>query len=391
MKTLPAYIGSAAFGLKMGVFLPGSDLLGEVVTRAEELHRDELLDDGDVICITESVVARVQNNIVTTDQVAEEVRTKLSLKPTSTLGVVFPIASRNRFSVVLEGLAKAVPQGRVVVQFSHPVDEVGNQVLDPAYVQEHGGYGAVLHHGDIPEDLLLHPVTQIDYGAYYADVIRWQGAEPAILYANDPQRILTEQPDGIIAADIRTREETKARLQQVLANCITLQDICSNGEIASEWGLLGSNMSSDGKLKLAPRDGDKITKDIQNEVFQRTGRKVEVLIYGDGAYKDPGTGIYELADPVTTFGCTPGLANSVRGGVKYKMLADRLYAQGKSAREIQEAIREAGNSELAEDSMETEGTTPRRMTDILASLADLLSGSSDAGTPVVLVKNIYRG
>lgn len=391
MKTLPAYIGSAAFGLKMGVFLPGCDLIGDIARRAEDLYRDGLLDDGDVICITESIVARVQNNIVTTDQVAEEVKGKLGLQPTSTLGVVFPIASRNRFSVVLEGLAKAVPKGRVVVQLSHPEDEVGNQVIDPAYIEANGGFGAVLYHGDIPGDLLLHPVTNIDYGSYYADVIRRQGATPVILYANDPQAILTEQPDGVVAADIRTREQTKARLQQVFANCITLQDICNNGDIASQWGLLGSNMSSEGKLKLAPKDGDEITRDIQAEILRRTNRKVEVLIYGDGAYKDPGTGIYELADPVTTFGCTLGLNNCIRSGVKYKMLADKLHAEGRSVEEIELAIKEATKSDLSADSMETEGTTPRRMTDILASLADLVSGSSDAGTPVVLIKSIYKG
>ncbi len=391
MKTLPTYIGSAAFGLKMGVFLPGCDLIGEVSKRAEDLNRDGLLDDGDVICITESVVARVQSNIVTTDQVATEVKSKLSLQPTSTLGVVFPIASRNRFSVALEGLAKAVPEGKVVVQFSHPEDEVGNQVIEPAYVQGHGGVGAVLYHKDIPGQLLLHPVTNIDYGSYYTDVIRRQGATAVIIYANDPQVILAEKPDGIIAADIRTRIETKAKLQEAFANVITLQDLCSNGDIASQWGLLGSNMSSDGKLKLAPRNGDEITKEIQDEILRRTDRKVEVLIYGDGAYKDPGTGIYELADPVTTFGCTPGLNSCIRGGVKYKMLADRLHAEGKSILEIEAAIQEARASNLEADSIETEGTTPRKMTDILASLADLVSGSSDAGTPVVLVKSIYRG
>ncbi|NMB45655.1 MAG: hypothetical protein GX998_04510 [Firmicutes bacterium] len=390
MKTLPEYIGSAALGLRMGVFLPGTDLIGELAALAEELNRDGLLDDGDVICVTESVVARVQNNIVTTDQVGEEVRAKLGLEATSTLGVVFPIASRNRFSVVLEGLAKAVAQGRVVVQLSHPQDEVGNQVIDPIYVETHGGFGAVLYHQDMPEELLLHPVTKIDYGSYYREVIRRQGAEPLILYANDPRAILAEQPDGIIVADIRTREQTRAKLQNSFANCITLQDICNNGDIASQWGLLGSNMSSEGKLKLAPRDGDEITTNIQTEIWRRTGRKVEVLIYGDGAYKDPETGIYELADPVTTFGSTPGLNNCVRGGVKYKMLADKLHAEGRSVEEIEAAIEEARNSDLDADSMETEGTTPRKMTDILASLADLVSGSSDAGTPVILVKSVYK-
>lgn len=390
MKTLPAYIGAAAFGLKMGVFLPGSDLVGEIARRAEDLARDGLLDDGDVICVTESVVARVQDNIVTTDQVAKEVRAKLSLAPTATLGIVFPIASRNRFSVTLEGLSKAVNRGKVVVQLSYPQDEVGNQVVDPAYVESQGGLGKVLRHEDIPSEMLTHPVTEIDYGAYYADVIKQQGAEPVIIYANDPLAILDEKPQGIIAADIRTREATKAKLQEVFPNCITLQDICSQGDIASRWGLLGSNMSSTGKLKLLPRDGDEITRDIQAAILARTGRKVEVLIYGDGAYKDPGTGIYELADPVTTFGHTPGLDDSIRGGVKYKMLADKLHAEGKSVQEIENSILAAREQELPSDSLETEGTTPRRMTDILASLADLVSGSSDAGTPVILVKDIFR-
>ncbi len=390
MRTLPDYVGSAAFGLKMGVFLPGSDLIGEVASRAEDLARDGLLDDGDVICITESVVARVQENFVTTDEVAKEVATKLDLKPTSTLGVVFPIASRNRFSVALEGLSQAVPQGRVIVQLSYPYDEVGNQVIDPAYVEAQGKSEGVLYHADLPKDMLLHPVTKIDYGGYYADVIREAGAQPVIMYGNDPMAILSEEPDGVIAADIRTREQTKAKIKQKFANCITLQDLCSNGPVASQWGLLGSNMSSKGKLKLAPRDGNQIAQDVQDEILRRTRRKVQVLIYGDGAYKDPGTGIYELADPVTSFGATPGLDNCVRGGVKYKMLADRLYAEGKPVQEIEAAIKEAKNRDLDAGSMETEGTTPRRMTDILASLADLVSGSSDAGTPVILIKSIFR-
>lgn len=388
-STLPKYIGPAAFGLKMGVFLPGSDLVGAVGERVEDLNRDGLLEDGDVVCITESVVARVQNNIVTTDKIAEEVRTKLGLKPSSTLGVVFPIASRNRFSVILEGLSKAVPQGRVVVQFSFPQDEVGNQVVDPAYVAAHGGRSAVLRHEEIPSEMLLHPITQLDYGSYYIDVIRRQGAEPVIIYANDPLAILSENPDGVVAADIRTRHETKKRLQEKFANCITLQDICNSGDAASEWGLLGSNMSSDGKLKLAPRDAERIAKEVQAEVLKRTGRKVEVLVYGDGAYKDPATGIYELADPVTTFGATEGLKDSFRTGVKYKMLADKLHGEGKSPEEIEAAIQEANRRNVTAGSIEAEGTTPRKMTDILASLADLVSGSADAGTPVILIKNIY--
>lgn len=389
-STWPAYIGPAAFGLKMGVFLPGSDLVGAIGKRAEDLHQDGLLADGDVICVTESVVARVQNNIVPTDRVAEEVRAKLGLEPTSTLGVVFPIASRNRFSVILEGLSKAVPQGRVVVQFSYPYDEVGNQTVDPKYAASRGAMDVVFRHEEIPQEFLLHPVTRLDYGSYYIDIIRQQGAEPKIIYANDPQAILTENPDGVIAADIRTRHNTKAKIQEKFTNCITLGDLCNSGDVASEWGLLGSNMSSDGKLKLAPRDGDRIAREIQAEVKRRTGKEVEVLIYGDGAYKDPSTGIYELADPVTTFGSTDGLKNRIRTGIKYKMIADKLYAEGKSKEEIETAIKEAENCEVSANSMEAEGTTPRKMTDILASLADLVSGSADAGTPVVLIKNIYK-
>ena len=290
--------------------------------------------------------------------------------------------------MTLEGFSKAVPQGKVVVQFSYPYDEVGNQVLDPVYVQEEGGTNFT--HADIPEDMLKHPVTKIDYGAYYIDIIEKQGAQAEIIYANDPLAVLGENPKGVIAADIRTRHKTKAKLMSAFPNCITLQELCSEGEVASEWGLLGSNMSSAGKLKLLPRSGDQVAQDIQTEVLKRTGVKVEVLIYGDGAFKDPETGIYELADPVATFGSTSELNNCVRGGVKYKMLADKLYAEGKGPKEIEAAIQVAQTEELQADSIGTEGTTPRNMKDILASLADLVSGSSDAGTPVVLIKNIYR-
>ena len=181
------------------------------------------------------------------------------------------------------------------------------------------------------------------------------------------------------------------QIKEALSNCITLQDICSTGSIRSEWGLLGSNMSSDGKLKLAPRDCQEFTQSVQKEILRRTGRKVEVLIYGDDAYKDPETGIWELADPVTTFGCTSGLQEKMRCGVKYKMLVDQLHSQGKSFAEIEEAIEEAKAKGFGPDSIETEGTTPRRLTDVLATLADLVSGSADAGTPVVLIKGIYQG
>ncbi len=383
MSRLPKYVGPLAFGVKMGLIVHGMDIVKTVFDQLIRCHRDGLLDDGDIVCITESVVARAQNNYVTTADVAREVGEKLQLSPEDRLGLVFPIASRNRFALVLRGLSLALPRGEVVVQFSFPYDEVGNQVIDPDFACSLGQELITLE--ELGDREFPHPVTGIDYLRLYRDIVSEAGAAPRIILCNDPLRILQYSPDGVIAADIHTRARTKALLAAHHSRCLTLDQLCNSGAVYSEWGLLGSNISAGEKIKLAPREGPAIVAGLQQLAKEQLGVHLEVMIYGDGAYRDPTTGIYELADPRTTVAATAGL-NRYREGIKYKYLADHYYLEkGKSVAEIEKLLEEQKQNPGA-DKEACEGTTPRRMEDVVASLADLVSGSSDAGTPLVIVK-----
>lgn len=385
MLKLPEYMGPLAFGVKMGLIVPGMDIVETVFEQLAHCHRDGLLGEGDIICITESVVARAQNNYVTTADVAREVTEKLQLPPGGRLGLVFPIASRNRFALVLRGLALALPRGEVIVQLSFPFDEVGNQVIDPDFARSLGRDLLTLE--DLEGREFPHPVTGIDYIRYYREIISEAGASPRLILCNDPRRILDYEPDGVIAADIHTRDRTCAVLGALHPRCITLDQLCNSGAVYSEWGLLGSNISSGEKIKLAPRDGPRLVAALQRQVQEKLGVAVEVMIYGDGAYCDPTTGIYELADPQPAVAATAGL-NRFREGIKYKYLADHYYLEeGKTVAEVERLLQEQKENPPQGDIREAcEGTTPRRMEDVVASLADLVSGSSDAGTPLVVVK-----
>jgi F420-0:gamma-glutamyl ligase len=389
MKKIPEYIGPLAFGLKMGVILPGMDIVETVFEPLARCFNDGLLDDNDVVCITESIVARAQNNYIMLDDIAREIKEKLALAPDSRVGVVFPIASRNRFSMILKGIARAVPDGEVVVQLSYPTDEVGNQVISADFINGLGKEIITLE--DLEGESFKHPVTGVDYINLYRELIEQEGATPVIFLSNNPQHVLEYKPDGIIAADIHTREKTRKSITELFDNCITLDQICTEGEAYSEWGLLGSNMSAGERLKLAPRDGYRVVTRLQAKIREELGVSLQVMIYGDGAYLDPSSGIYELADPRAAFAATDGL-NCFREGFKYKYLADQCFHEdNKNAEEIEAILlASSSNHKLSEDCLEKEGTTPRRMEDVLASLADLVSGSADAGTPVVLVKRFLR-
>ena len=390
MTKLPAYIGPAAFGLKMGVIVPGSDLLQMIVEVVQDCNRDQLLDDGDVLCVTESVVARAQGNYVTITEVAEEIRERLQISTRAKIGVLFPIASRNRFAMVLEAIAAAVPEGEVVVQLSWPRDEVGNQIISEEFAGSLGKvYSDPISSSELGDYSFKHPITKVDYIELYRETIEKQGSRGTIVLSNSPEYILTASPDGVIVADIHSRERTRKALAGKVKT-ISLSDLCSSPHRPawSGWGLLGSNMSTGNRLKLAPRDSTAFAQDIQREVAELTGKEVEVIIYGDGAYKDPSTQIYELADPQPVFGATDGFVNAMRGGFKYKYLADLYHEQGKSADEI-ECLLKLQHQVSSPSQTEAEGTTPRRMEDVIASLADLVSGSADAGTPLILVKGFF--
>lgn len=390
---IPEYVGPCAFGIKMGIIVPGCDLEKAIIQALDNAHRDGLIEDGDTLCITESIVARAQNNYILTADIAEEVSEKLELSYDSRVGILFPITSRNRFSLILKGIAMAVPQGEVVVQLSYPDDEMGNQII-PDYIAEEleaekGGY-------ILSEDLdrsYTHPLTGVDYISLYRDIIAKEGAKPAIYLCNNYYKLLEHDPAAVLISSVHNREKLCAKIKEKIDRCMTLQDLfnqAQNRKTWSEWGLLGSNMSSGDKLKLAPREADKIVCNLQKKIKQHFNKTIEVIIYGDGAYKDPSSGIYELADPQPAFGATPRIKSVYRKGLKYKYLIDMYYENGKTEEEIEKIITEEMREDRELDSIYAEGTTPRRMEDILASLADLVSGSADAGTPLVLVKGIFN-
>ncbi len=388
MGNLPDYLGVVAFGVKMGVILPGCDIVDTVYDSLAQVDKDGFLDDGDVICVTESVVARSQNNFVSVQDVALQVREKLGIGPADRIGVVFPILSRNRFSLILKGIAAAVPQGEVVLQLSYPTDEVGNQLIPEDYSDSAGKcYGDVITKDEAQVLNFRHPITGVDYIQLYSDIIEEEQARAEIFLCNDPMRIAQFEVAGVIVADIHRRNKTKAKLSQVVDNCITLQDLCNTGTNWSEWGLLGSNLSAGDKLKLPPRQADQVAEAIQKRVAAGLNKNVEVIINGDGAYRDPSTGIYELADPMPAFGATFKLRGAYREGFKYKYLVDKYHANGQNSVEIEASLKAKKGEEFSRDSIETEGTTPRRAEDIIASLADLISGSADAGTPLVICKD----
>ena len=389
MGRIPDYVGVSALGIKMGVIVPGSNLIDMVSEVLAKCHQDGLLDDGDTICITESIVARAQNNYVNVDDIANDLKDKLDLQPNSKIGIVFPILSRNRFSLILKGLAQAVPQGEVVIQLSYPSDEVGNQILPYDYAEENGKvYSDVITVEEIGNNKLLHPITRVDYINLYKSIIEEAGGVANIIFSNDPTKITEFNLDGVVIANIHGRSRTLKKIKELHSNCITLQDICNDdqAEAWSEWGLLGSNLSSGGKLKLAPREADSLAANIQKVVKSQLDKDIEVLVYGDGAYCDPSTGIYELADPQPAFGLTSGLKNKYREGLKYKYIVDKMLDEGVKVDSIATSLESMKKESFEKDGFETEGTTPRKVEDLIASLADLISGSADAGTPMIIVK-----
>ncbi len=379
-----------AYGVKLGLVAPGSDLIRAVLAALGDCQRDGLLADGDIVCVTESVVARAQGNYVDLDYVAAQLTAVLALEADDCLGVVFPITSRNRFSLILKAMARAVSRGTLALQLSFPRDEVGNRLLD----QELMDQLELTPDRVVPVESLPrtcpHPITGVDYLSLYLDLIRSEGARPEVILANDPLAITAHAPAAVVAADIHTRQRTAAALAASGLRTATLGDFCNSpqqeGQGWSEWGLLGSNMASATRLKLAPRHAPAFAERLQQAARAQLGLQLGVVIYGDGAYLDPSSGIYELADPSPSFGSTADLSQRMRQGVKYKLLADTLLEQGVPEDEIERLVA-AGSSQSSEPGSDaTGGTTPRRLEDVVASLADLVSGSADAGTPVVVVR-----
>ena len=387
------YVGVSAFGIKIGVVVPGSDVPSLVLEALHKCKQDELLDNGDTVCITESIVARAQQNFVTVADIATDLTNKLNLQPNSRIGVMFPILSRNRFALILKGLAMAVPKGKIVLQLSYPADEVGNQLIPYDFLETWNlGYNDVVKKEQLEGKSFRHPITDIDYIALYEEAIQNTGAEVETILSNNLLALQDYDLDGTVICNIHERHRISRKLNAAGMKAITLQDLCNDSkQLAwSEWGLLGSNLSSGDRLKLAPQHANEVAAEVQKRVKETLDCDIEVIIYGDGAYKDPSTGIYELADPQPAFGMTAGLDGKYREGLKYKYLVDQMVEAGVEINQIEKELALKKQANYAKDSIEMEGTTPRKAEDLIASLSDLISGSADAATPIVLVKNFLK-
>ena len=389
-------LGTVSRGVRAPIIREGDDLrkiVTDCVLRAAAEEKDGFeIRNRDVVCMTEAIVARAQGNYATVDDIASDVRAKLGGE---TVGIVFPIPSRNRFSICLRGIAKGVK--KVVVQLSYPSDEVGNHLFDEELMEklDVDPYRDVL---TLEKYRSLfgyekHPFTGIDYVEFYSEVIRSAGAEPEFVFANDP-RVILGYTKNVIPCDIHTRFRTKRLLKAAGAEKVVGLDELLTAPVDGSgynetYGLLGSNKATEDKVKLFPRDAQALVDGIQADILAATGRDVEVMVYGDGAFKDPVGKIWELADPVVSPFHTAGLAGTPNE-LKLKYLADNDFAElsGEALREaIKTEIRKKDGSLVGK--MASEGTTPRRLTDLIGSLCDLTSGSGDKGTPIVYIQGYF--
>ena len=387
-------VGTVSRGIRCPIIRQGDDL-SEIVTQSVlEAAKSEgfELRDRDVISITESIVARAQGNYAHIDAIAADVKAKLGGE---TIGVIFPILSRNRFAICLKGIAKGAK--KIVLMLAYPSDEVGNELADWDKLDEAGinPYSDVLSLERYREVFGVHPLefTGVDYVEYYQNLIKECGAEVEIIFANSATAIL-DYTDCVLACDIHTRARTKRLLKKAGAKKVYgLDEILNapvNGSGCNEnYGLLGSNKSTEDTIKLFPRDCQGLVLDIQKNILDATGKHVEVMIYGDGAFKDPTGKIWELADPVVSPAFTDGLVGTPNE-LKLKYLADNDFADlsGDALKEaISASIRAKRNNLVG--NMAAQGTTPRQLTDLIGSLCDLTSGSGDKGTPVVLIQGYF--
>ena len=384
-------IGTVSMGVRAPIIREGDDLV-KIVSDciAEAMKTDGLVPrDRDVFCVTESIVARIQGNYVSVEDITQDVKNKFG---GGTIGVIHPILSRNRFSTCLRGIAKGCD--KVVMMLSYPGDEVGNNLVSPEKLDDLdvNPYTDVL---DIKKYRELfgyekHPFTGMDYVEYYEQLITESGAEVEFVFANDPRAILN-YTKKVLNCDIHTRERTKKKLQKAGAEIVyALSDIMSapigNSGWNEKYGLLGSNKSTESVIKLFPRECQQLVDDIQAELLKVTGKHIEVMVYGDGAFKDPVGKIWELADPVVSPAYTAGLEGTPHE-LKLKYLADNEFA-GLSGEELKAAI----STKIKEKDEQMEGqmgTTPRRLTDLIGSLCDLTSGSGDKGTPFVYIQGYF--
>ena len=387
-------IGTVSRGVRAPIIRSGDDLVKIVTESIFDAAADAPFEirNRDIIAMTEAIVARAQGNYASVDDIAADVRAKF---PEGTVGVIFPILSRNRFAICLKGIARGAK--KVIIMLSYPSDEVGNHLVSLDLIDEKGvdPYKDVL---DVKKYRELfgyekHRFTGVDYVEYYESLVRGEGAECEIIFANNPKAILG-YTDAVLNCDIHTRQRTKRILKANGAKTVYgMDEILTapvNGSGYNEqYGLLGSNKATEEQVKLFPRDCQTLVEDIQAEVLKKTGKLVEVMVYGDGAFKDPVGKIWELADPVVSPAYTKGLEGTPNE-LKLKYLADNAFAS-LSGEELKAAIK----SEIQKKdnnlvgNMASEGTTPRQLTDLIGSLCDLTSGSGDKGTPIVYIQGYF--
>ncbi|MEG2928555.1 MAG: coenzyme F420-0:L-glutamate ligase [Oscillospiraceae bacterium] len=387
-------VGAVSRGIRTPIIVEGDNLVEITTNSLLEAFKEEniTVHDKDIVGITEAVVARAQGNYANCDQIAADIKEKFK---DETIGLIFPILSRNRFSIVLKGIARGAK--KIVIMLSYPSDEVGNHLVSLDQLDEKGinPWNTVLSEKQY-RDLFgknPHPFTQVDYVEYYKELITNEGCEAQVIFANKATDIL-EYAQHIICADIHSRERSKRLLkaagaQQVLGLDEIMTKSVNGSGYNEQYGLLGSNKSTEEKVKLFPRDSEEFAFAVQASLLKATGKKLEVLVYGDGAFKDPQGQIWELADPVVSPGHTDGLMG-LPSELKLKYLADNQFAHLKGD-ELRTAMTDyiAHKKKDLMGTMESQGTTPRQLTDLIGSLCDLTSGSGDKGTPVIFIQGYF--
>ena len=386
-------VGTVVRGIRTPIIKEHDDLASIVVNSLLEASESENFSfrDKDVVAITEAVVGISEGNYVTVDDIAEDLVNKF---PSKNIGVVFPILSRNRFSMILKGIARGMD--KITMLLSFPADEVGNGILDETKLDNSRfNLGDIITENEYEEVFgdFIHPFTGINMVHFYRDLVKKENCEIEFLFANDPRAILNYTKD-VLNCDIHTRERTKKILKESGADTVYgLYEVLSspiNGSgFNPNYGLLGSNKSTEERLKLFPKTGNELVLKIQSMLKERTGKNIEVMVYGDGAFKDPVGKIWELADPVVSPAYTSGLAGTPNE-IKLKYVSDNKFADLRGE-ELKEAIKEEirNKEKDLKGQMITQGTTPRRITDLIGSLCDLTSGSGDKGTPVVFVQGYF--
>ncbi|MBQ2661103.1 MAG: coenzyme F420-0:L-glutamate ligase [Clostridia bacterium] len=382
-------------GIKAPIIRENDDIAEIVVDSVLKAAKEDgfELQDRDVVAVTEAVVARAAGNYASTDDIAEDVKNKFGGE---CVGVIFPILSRNRFAICLRGIARG--SKKVVLMLSYPSDEVGNHLISLDALDDSGinPYSDVLSLEKYRQAFGYpkHPFTGMDYVEYYKNLIEEEGAEAEVVFSNRAEAILN-YTKNVLCCDIHTRERTQRRVkaaggEKVLTLCEILNAPVNGSGYNAQYGLLGSNKATENTIKLFPDNAQEVAEKIQALLIEKTGKKVEAMVYGDGAFKDPVGKIWELADPIVAPGYTDGL-NGLPNELKLKFLADNDFAS-LSGEALAEAIRERIKEKDADlkGKMVSEGTTPRRLTDLIGSLCDLTSGSGDKGTPIVLVQNYFK-